>query len=583
MVFSLAALVAVGSSVGRNIILSSISHVSWSPAAILPAIRISVLTLGFHVITPFICKIMGRAVFEARKANVFGGIIPLLMVLSWNFVVLGQAGTSSSPFKDPIRLLLSVSSSALPAIQGFAFTALATSFICYAISFPNQLVDNLDLIFRMAGAQQVKVSLLDLFSTRYELLEFGVYPGSGKGIPLLETGTGTGTFRGDSVGGFHGFFKTLSKFIRNQFFKALPIVGYFLIASASVGFICLAVYLIYKWRKRHLSMDESIEAFLSDYKSHIPKRYTYWSIRRMTNWFKEELGQGGFGSVYKGKLPNGQLVAVKILGKAKGNVQDFINEVASIGRIHHVNIVQLIGFCSEGSKRALTYDFVPNGSLDKHIFSQEGTSSSLSWEKLHEIVLGIARGIEYLHKGCDMQILHFDIKPHNILLNKDFITKVSDLGLAKFYSRDDSIASMTDARGTLGYMAHELFYDNVGRVSYKSDVYSFGMFLLEIAGMRKNLNAHAEKSSQISFPSWIYDRLEQGGNVEFEDATEEEKAMAKKLVVIALWCIQMRPSDRPSMSKVVEMLEGTGGDLEMPPKPFCLFTRTGAGRRFKIY
>ncbi|KAL5980019.1 hypothetical protein ACLOJK_039131 [Asimina triloba] len=344
--------------------------------------------------------------------------------------------------------------------------------------------------------------------------------------------------------------------------------GYFLIARTSVGFICLAVYLIYKWRKRHLSMDESIEAFLSDYKSHIPKRYTYWSIRWMTDWFKEKLGQGGFGSVYKGKLPNGQLVAVKILGKAKGNVQDFINEVATIGRIHHVNIVQLIGFCSEGSKRALIYDFMPNGSLDKHIFSQEGTASSLSWEKLHEIVLGIARGIEYLHKGCDMQILHFDIKPHNILLDKDFIPKVSDFGLAKFYSRDDSIASMTDARGTLGYMAPELFYGNVGRVSYKSDVYSFGMLLLEIAGKRKNLNAHAEKSSQIYFPSWIYDRLEQGGNVEFEDATEEEKAMAKKLVVIALWCIQMRPSDRPSMSKVVEMLEGTGGDLEMPPKPF---------------
>ncbi|KAL5995012.1 hypothetical protein ACLOJK_025070 [Asimina triloba] len=204
MVFSLAALVAVGSSVGRNNILSSFSHASWSPAAILPAIPITVLTLGFHVITPFICKIMGRAVFEARKAIVFGGIIPLLMVLSWNFVVLGLAGTSSTPFKDPIRLLLSVSSSALPAIQGFAFTALATSFICYAISFPKQLVDTLDLIFRMAGAQQVKVSLLDLFSTRSEPVEFGVYSGSGKGIPLLETGTGTGTFRGDSMGGFHG-------------------------------------------------------------------------------------------------------------------------------------------------------------------------------------------------------------------------------------------------------------------------------------------------------------------------------------------------------------------------------------------
>ncbi|KAL5985720.1 RNA-binding protein that suppresses calcineurin Rnc1 [Asimina triloba] len=138
--------------VGRINILSSFSHASWSPAAILPAIPRTVLTLGFHVITPFICKILGRAVFEARKAIIFG-----------------------------------VSSSALPAILGCTFTALPTSFICYAISFPKQLVDTLDLIFRMAGAQQVKVSLLDLFSMRFELVEFGVYSGSGKGIPLLET------------------------------------------------------------------------------------------------------------------------------------------------------------------------------------------------------------------------------------------------------------------------------------------------------------------------------------------------------------------------------------------------------------
>ncbi|XP_058102665.1 rust resistance kinase Lr10-like [Magnolia sinica] len=365
------------------------------------------------------------------------------------------------------------------------------------------------------------------------------------------------------------FFEGVLFFIQGHFrYDWIPVIERIMIPRTSIGIFCLAIYLIYKLRRRHLSMDETIEAFLSNYKTHIPKRYSYWGILMMTNRFKEKLGQGGFGSVYKGKLPNGHLVAVKMLAKSKGDGQDFINEVATIGRIHHVNIVQLIGFCAEGSKRALIYDFMPNGSLDKHIFSQEGTASPLSWEKLHEIALGIARGIEYLHRGCDMQILHFDIKPHNILLDKDFIPKVSDFGLAKFFPTDDSIVSVTAARGTIGYMAPELFYHNIGGVSYKSDVYSFGMLLMEIAGRRKNLNAFADKSSQIYFPSWIYDRLEQGGNVELEDATEDEKILAKKFIIIALWCIQMKPTDRPSMSKVVEMLEGSAELPQMPPKPF---------------
>ncbi|THF99618.1 hypothetical protein TEA_004063 [Camellia sinensis var. sinensis] len=128
----------------------------------------------------------------------------------------------------------------------------------------------------------------------------------------------------------------------------------------------------------------------------------------------------------------------------------------------------------ERSKRALIYDFMPNGSLEKYIFSQEGYIP-LSCKQMYEISLGVARGIEYLHRGCDMQILHFDIKPHNILLDGNFTPKVSDFGLAKLYSTDDSIVNLTAARGTMGYMAPELFYKNIGGVSYKADVYSFGM------------------------------------------------------------------------------------------------------------
>ena len=153
----------------------------------------------------------------------------------------------------------------------------------------------------------------------------------------------------------------------------------------------------------------------------------------MTHNFKNKLGQGGFGSVYKGRLRSGHIVAVKMLVMSKANGQDFINEVATIGRIHHVNVVRLIGFCIQGSKWALVYDFMPNGSLDKFVFLDRGNNIPLSWERLYKIALGVGRGIEYLHQGCDMQILHFDIKPHNILLYEDFTPKVSDFGLAKLH------------------------------------------------------------------------------------------------------------------------------------------------------
>ncbi|MBA0606256.1 hypothetical protein Godav_018754, partial [Gossypium davidsonii] len=150
----------------------------------------------------------------------------------------------------------------------------------------------------------------------------------------------------------------------------------------------------------------------------------------MTKNFKDKLGEGGYGSVFKGKLRSGHHVAIKLLGKSKGNCQDFINEVASIGIIHHANVAKLIGFCVEGSKQALVYDFMSNGSLDKIIFTEEN-KNTLGWKKMFDIVLGVAQGIHYLHQGCDMQILHFDIKPHNILLDENFNPKVSDFGLAK--------------------------------------------------------------------------------------------------------------------------------------------------------
>ena len=341
----------------------------------------------------------------------------------------------------------------------------------------------------------------------------------------------------------------------------------FILARAEPGILCFIALLIYKFRPGNTFMDDDIEIFLQSHNLK-PIRYSYSQIKSMTKGFEDKLGQGGYGTVFKGKLRSGYPVAIKLLNKSKANGQDFMNEVATIGRIHHINVVQLIGFCVEDSKQALVYEFMPNGSLDKFIFSERENSTVLTWDRIYEIAVGVAQGIKYLHQGCDMQILHFDIKPHNILLDENFIPKVSDFGLAKLYPVDDSIVSLTAVRGTLGYMAPELFYKNIGGISHKADVYSFGMLLMEMVGRRKNLNASVEHSSQIYFPSWIYDKLDQGEDLEVLNAIEGEKKTLKKMIIVAFWCIQMKPINRPSMSKVLEMLEGPIELLQMPPKPF---------------
>ncbi|KAL3499699.1 hypothetical protein ACH5RR_038792 [Cinchona calisaya] len=347
------------------------------------------------------------------------------------------------------------------------------------------------------------------------------------------------------------------------------LIGLYLAGRFSFGTVCLlALVIYYKVKRWHLSMYQNIEDFLQGPNNLMPVRYTYSNLKKMTNNFSNKLGEGGYGTVFKGKLRSGPLVAVKLLGKSKANGQEFISEVATIGRIHHANVVKLIGFCFEGSKRALVYEFMPNGSLDKYIFPKETEPMSLSCEELFKIALEVARGIDYLHRGCEMQILHFDIKPHNILLDEHFSPKISDFGLAKLCPTENNTVTMTAARGTLGYMAPELYYKNIGGVSYKADVYSFGMLLMEMAGRRKNLNPFVDKTSQIYFPSWVYDQMRGGNEIEMGDVSEDERKMVKKMILVALWCIQMKPTVRPSMNKVIEMLEGDGELLEMPPKPF---------------
>ncbi|XP_054787885.1 LEAF RUST 10 DISEASE-RESISTANCE LOCUS RECEPTOR-LIKE PROTEIN KINASE-like 2.7 [Prosopis cineraria] len=332
-------------------------------------------------------------------------------------------------------------------------------------------------------------------------------------------------------------------------------------------------------------MDRKIEAFLQSQGPLALERYSFCDLKKMTDSFKVKLGEGGYGAVYKGNLLNGCPVAVKLLHESTGDGEEFVNEVASISKTSHVNIVTLLGFCLEGRRKALIFEFMSNGSLEKFISNKktDETVASLSWETLYQIAKGIARGLEYLHKGCNTRILHFDIKPHNILLDEKYRPKISDFGLAKLNNNEESIISVSNARGTVGYVAPEVWNKNIGGVSHKSDVYSYGMMLLEMAGGQKKDNSESEESnngsgSEVYFPPLkIYKKLEEGSDVVGVVKgviSVEENEIAKKMTMVGLWCIQTIPAQRPTMSRVIEMLEGSTDTLEMPPKPFTSSTST---------
>jgi len=323
-------------------------------------------------------------------------------------------------------------------------------------------------------------------------------------------------------------------------------------------------------RKKQNPTNQRIEVFLKKHGALQTKRYGYSEIKKVTNCFRNKLGQGGFGSVYKGKLQDGRYVAVKILNELKDDGEEFINEVASISRTSHVNIVTLLGFCCDGSKRALVYEFMSNGSLEKLIYQENSliTHHQLDYQMLYHIVIGVARGLEYLHKGCNTRILHFDIKPHNILLDENFNPKISDFGLAKICSRKESMVSIFGARGTAGYIAPEVFSRNFGVVSHKSDVYSYGMMVLEMIGGRQNTMTGVDPSSEIYFPDWIYNRLESKQELGLQNMRNiSDEKLVRKMAIVGLWCIQTHPSARPAISKVLEMLESKVELLQIPPKP----------------
>ncbi|KAI4375179.1 hypothetical protein MLD38_013083 [Melastoma candidum] len=319
---------------------------------------------------------------------------------------------------------------------------------------------------------------------------------------------------------------------------------------------------------------------LLEYASGAPVQFTYKDLQRATKGFKEKLGEGGFGTVYRGILANRQIVAVKQLEGIEQGEKQFRMEVATISSTHHLNLVRLIGFCSEGKHRLLVYEFMKNGSLDNFLFpNEELPGKFLNWEQRFNIALGTARGITYLHEECRDCIVHCDIKPENILLDENNNAKVSDFGLAKLINqKDHRYRTLTSVRGTRGYLAPE-WLANLP-VTSKSDVYSYGMVLLEIISGKRNFEVSAQ-TNHLKFSLWAYEELEKG-NIEAimdkrlaEEGYDEEEM--SRAIQVSFWCIQEQPSHRPSMGKVVQMLDGIA-EIRRPPAPNATIEGSVVGR-----
>ncbi|KAJ3674887.1 hypothetical protein LUZ60_005503 [Juncus effusus] len=280
-----------------------------------------------------------------------------------------------------------------------------------------------------------------------------------------------------------------------------------------------------------------------------------------------KLGRGGFGTVYKGLLPDGKEIAVKRLsGNSTQGIRELKNEVNLLAKLKHKNLVLLYGCCIQKEEKLLCYEYVTNGSLDKILFAKDGSKNvELDWRSRYRLIEGIGRGLFYLHEESRLKIVHRDLKGSNILLDKDMNPKISDFGLARFFEEDQTHKETSIVAGTFGYMAPE--YVLHGNYSIKADVYSFGVLLLEIVTGKRNssFSGSSRISNVISYAlqHWSSETINQLKDPKIEDIYLEE---VKKCVHIALLCVQDKPMDRPNMEAVNLMLSG-GYSKTLPPLP----------------
>ncbi|XP_076892618.1 putative LRR receptor-like serine/threonine-protein kinase At1g56140 [Bidens hawaiensis] len=312
--------------------------------------------------------------------------------------------------------------------------------------------------------------------------------------------------------------------------------------------------------------------------------FSFQAFKKATKNFHDcnFLGKGGFGPVYLGKLQDGRLVAVKKLSfdKSQQGDAEFLAEVRLITSIQHKNLVRLLGCCSQGPQRILVYEYMKNKSLDLIIYEIYGfvnrkNEQYLNWSTRFQIILGIARGLQYLHEDSHIRIVHRDIKASNILLDDKFQPKIGDFGLARFFPEDQAYLNTAFA-GTLGYTAPE--YAIKGELSEKVDIYSFGVLVLEIISCRKNTDLTLASEMQYH-PEYAWKLYERSRMVDLIDPRMKSDGFVEKDVMqtirVALLCLQPHANLRPPMSEIVAMLTWKVEMVKSPVKPRFL----NAGRR----
>ncbi|KAK1390417.1 Receptor-like serine/threonine-protein kinase [Heracleum sosnowskyi] len=292
------------------------------------------------------------------------------------------------------------------------------------------------------------------------------------------------------------------------------------------------------------------------------------SIANATDNFSRDnqLGEGGFGPVYKGMLNDGQEIAVKRLSKdSSQGFDEFLNEVSCIAKLQHRNLVTLLGCCTEKGERILIYEYMANKSLDS-VFYDEKLRKSMDWMKRYNIINGIARGLLYLHQDSKLRIIHRDLKASNILLDHDMNPKISDFGMARCFEGSQTEANTSRIVGTYGYMSPEYAID--GQFSVKSDVFSFGVLLIELVSGKKNrLFSHPDHSLNLLGHAWkSYNEDKLLGLIDEEILESSNKIQVFRVIQIGLLCVQEDPTERPVMSQVVLMLT-SNTELPHPTKP----------------
>ncbi|CAA2956866.1 cysteine-rich receptor kinase 10 [Olea europaea subsp. europaea] len=299
------------------------------------------------------------------------------------------------------------------------------------------------------------------------------------------------------------------------------------------------------------------------------------TIALATNNFSADnkVGEGGFGSVYKGTFINGKEIAVKRLSKSSGQgAKEFKNEVVLVAKLQHRNLVRLLGFCFEGEEKILVYEYVPNKSLDYFLFEKRQV---LDWSKRYKIIGGIARGLVYLHEDSRLRIIHRDLKASNILLDGDMNPKISDFGMARIFGVDQSQGNTSRIVGTYGYMSPE--YAMHGQFSVKSDVFSFGILILEIISGRKNSSFYqsdgAEDLISYAWKLWRDNRPLELMDLTLQNAYARNEVI--RCIQIGLLCVQEDADERPNMASILLTLNSYSATLAVPRQPaFFLRSRT---------